>query len=88
VDLLQELGSKGITRLLVEGGSDTLGQLLDLNLIDEIWCFIAPLFAGGDKPSIGGVGVESVGTAKSLDPIRFKRVGDDILIIGVCKGRS
>ena len=87
-DLLKELGSKGITRLLVEGGGDTLGQLLDLNLIDEIWCFIAPIFTGGDKSSIGGVGAQSIGAARSLDPIRFKRVGDDILIIGVCKGRS
>ena len=87
-DLLKELGSKGITRLLVEGGGDTLGQLLDLNLIDEIWCFIAPLFAGGDKPSIGGVGAESVGAAKNLDPIRFKRVGDDILIVATRKSHD
>jgi len=88
VDLLQELGSKGITRLLVEGGSDTLGQLLDLNLIDEIWCFIAPLLTGGDKPTIGGVGAESVGAARSLDPIRFKRVGDDVLIVAARKSHE
>jgi diaminohydroxyphosphoribosylaminopyrimidine deaminase/5-amino-6-(5-phosphoribosylamino)uracil reductase len=87
VDLLKELGSKGITRLLVEGGGETLGQLLDLNLIDEIWCFIAPVFTGGDKPSIGGVGAEAIGAARRLDPIRFKRVGDDILIIGAFNGR-
>jgi diaminohydroxyphosphoribosylaminopyrimidine deaminase/5-amino-6-(5-phosphoribosylamino)uracil reductase len=84
-DLLNQLGSKGITRLLVEGGGDTLGQLLDLNLIDEIWCFIAPLFTGGDKPSVGGIGAESFGAARNLDPIRFKRVGDDILIVAARK---
>ena len=88
VDLLKELGSKGITRLLVEGGGETLGQLLDLNLIDEIWCFIAPIFTGGDKPSIGGVGAESIGLARSLDPIRFKRVGDDVLIIAARKNHA
>jgi diaminohydroxyphosphoribosylaminopyrimidine deaminase / 5-amino-6-(5-phosphoribosylamino)uracil reductase len=87
-DLLKELGSKGITRLLVEGGGNTLGQLLDLNLIDEVWCFIAPIFTGGDKPSIGGVGAESIGAARNLDPIRFKRVGDDILIVATRKSHE
>jgi diaminohydroxyphosphoribosylaminopyrimidine deaminase/5-amino-6-(5-phosphoribosylamino)uracil reductase len=87
-DLLKELGAKGITRLLVEGGGDTLGQLLDLNLIDEVWCFIAPILTGGDKPSIGGVGAESIGAARSLDPIRFKRVGDDILIVATRKSHE
>jgi diaminohydroxyphosphoribosylaminopyrimidine deaminase / 5-amino-6-(5-phosphoribosylamino)uracil reductase len=82
-DLLKELGSRGITRLLVEGGGNTLGQLSDLNLIDEIWCFIAPLVTGGEKPSIGGIGAKSIGDARKLDSIRYKRVGDDILIVGV-----
>src|SRR5262245_15140953 len=81
---LKELGSRGITRLLVEGGGDTLGQLSDLNLIDEVWCFIAPLVTGGDKPTIGGIGAKSIGDARKLDSIRYKRVGDDVLIVGVC----
>jgi diaminohydroxyphosphoribosylaminopyrimidine deaminase/5-amino-6-(5-phosphoribosylamino)uracil reductase len=81
-DLLKELGSKGITRLLIEGGGETLGQLCDQNLIDEIWCFIAPLLTGGDKPSVGGRGSESVGNANSLELVRYKRVGDDALIVG------
>ncbi|HEX7193433.1 MAG TPA: dihydrofolate reductase family protein, partial [Chthoniobacterales bacterium] len=80
---LKELGSRGITRLLVEGGGNTLGQLSDLNLIDEIWCFIAPLVTGGEKPSIGGIGAKSSGDARKLDSIRYKQVGDDILIVGV-----
>jgi diaminohydroxyphosphoribosylaminopyrimidine deaminase/5-amino-6-(5-phosphoribosylamino)uracil reductase len=81
-DLLNDLGSKGVTRLLVEGGSDTLGQLCDQNLIDEFWCFIAPLFTGGDKPGIGGSGAKTIIEAHSLDFIRYKRVGDDVLMVG------
>jgi riboflavin biosynthesis pyrimidine reductase len=57
--------------------------LSDLNLIDEIWCFIAPLLTGGEKPSIGGIGAKSISDARKLDSIRYKRVGDDILIVGV-----
>ena len=83
-NLLKQLGSRGITRLLVEGGGHTLGELSDLNLIDEVWCFIAPLVTGGEKPSIGGIGAKSIGDARKLDSIRYKRVGDDVLIVGVC----
>ena len=81
--LLNELGSKGITRLLVEGGSSILGQLADLNLIDEIWCFIAPLLSGGDKPSISGTGVPSNELATRWDHVRYKRIGDDVLVVAI-----
>jgi diaminohydroxyphosphoribosylaminopyrimidine deaminase / 5-amino-6-(5-phosphoribosylamino)uracil reductase len=84
---LKELGSKGITRLLVEGGGETLGQLSDRNLIDEVWSFVTPLLVGGDKPSIAGTGSGSMSDANRLDPIRYKRIGDDVLIIGRLRGR-
>jgi len=87
-DFLKELGSMGITRLLVEGGGNTLGQLSDLNLIDEVWSFVAPLLAGGDKPSIGGKGAQSIGDPNRLDPVRYKRIGDDILIMGYVRGHE
>jgi diaminohydroxyphosphoribosylaminopyrimidine deaminase / 5-amino-6-(5-phosphoribosylamino)uracil reductase len=85
-DLLTELGSRGITRLLIEGGGETLGQLCDLNLVDEVWCFISPLFVGGNKPSIGGRGSESMADASRLDPIHYRRIGDDVLILGCVRG--
>src|SRR5207253_1696976 len=85
---LKELGSMGIMRLLIEGGGDTLGQLSDLNLIDEVWCFVAPLMGGGNKPSIGGKGADSIGDANRLDPVRYRRIGDDILIRGYVRGHE
>jgi diaminohydroxyphosphoribosylaminopyrimidine deaminase / 5-amino-6-(5-phosphoribosylamino)uracil reductase len=81
-DLLKDLGIKGVTRLLVEGGGDVLGQFRDQNLIDEVWCFITPLLTGGDKPSFGGAGVERPEEASRLHRIRYKRLGDDVLVIG------
>jgi diaminohydroxyphosphoribosylaminopyrimidine deaminase / 5-amino-6-(5-phosphoribosylamino)uracil reductase len=79
--LLEELGARGITRLLVEGGSSVLGELADLQLIDEIWCFIAPLLAGGDKPSIGGVGAQSIEQAIRMNAVRYRRLGNDVLVV-------
>jgi diaminohydroxyphosphoribosylaminopyrimidine deaminase / 5-amino-6-(5-phosphoribosylamino)uracil reductase len=81
-DLLKDLGARGVTRLLVEGGADVLGQLRDLQLIDELWCFITPLLTGGDKPSFGGAGVESMTNASKLHRIRYKTIGNDVLATG------
>lgn len=82
LDILKDLGIRGVTRLLVEGGGDVLGQLRDQNLIDEVWCFITPLLTGGDKPSFGGNGIERLEEASKLHRVRYKRLGNDVLIIG------
>ena len=83
--LLSDLGQRGVTRLLVEGGGDVLGQLLDAGFIDEVWCFFAPLLTGGDKPSFGGTGVRTNEEAIDLADTRFRRIGSDFLVIGKVK---
>jgi diaminohydroxyphosphoribosylaminopyrimidine deaminase / 5-amino-6-(5-phosphoribosylamino)uracil reductase len=80
--LLRELGSRGVTRLLVEGGGDVLGQLRDQQLIDELCCFVAPCLTGGDKPSFGGIGVDRMNDASRLGRVRYKRIGNDVLVTG------
>jgi diaminohydroxyphosphoribosylaminopyrimidine deaminase / 5-amino-6-(5-phosphoribosylamino)uracil reductase len=80
--LLRELGSRGVTRLLVEGGGDVLGQLRDQQLIDELCCFVAPWLTGGDKPSFGGIGVDRMNDASRLRRVRYKRIGNDLLVTG------
>jgi diaminohydroxyphosphoribosylaminopyrimidine deaminase / 5-amino-6-(5-phosphoribosylamino)uracil reductase len=82
LDVLRALGAKGVTRLLVEGGGDVLGQLNDLELIDELWCVFTPLLTGGNKPSFAGTGVESMANASRLQRIRYKRIGNDVLVTG------
>lgn len=80
--LLKDLGSRGVTRLLVEGGGNVLGQLRDQQLIDELWCFVVPALTGGDKPSFGGTGVDRMSDASRLGRVRYKRFGDDLLVTG------
>jgi diaminohydroxyphosphoribosylaminopyrimidine deaminase / 5-amino-6-(5-phosphoribosylamino)uracil reductase len=78
--LLIDLGKRGVTRLLVEGGGDMIGQLFDLDLIDEVWCFFAPILSGGNRPSFGGLGVDANEKAKALINPRFRRFGSDVLL--------
>ncbi len=80
--ILDDLGQRGVTRLLVEGGADVLGQLFDQGRIDELWSFFAPLLTGGDKPSFGGSGVTSNESAISLKETKFERLDDDLLVRG------
>jgi diaminohydroxyphosphoribosylaminopyrimidine deaminase/5-amino-6-(5-phosphoribosylamino)uracil reductase len=81
-DLLKDLGSRGVTRLLVEGGGNVLGQLRAQELIDELWCFVTPVLTGGDKPSFGGTGIDRMSDASRLERVRYKRFGDDLLVTG------
>jgi diaminohydroxyphosphoribosylaminopyrimidine deaminase / 5-amino-6-(5-phosphoribosylamino)uracil reductase len=81
-EILVDLGKRGVTRLLVEGGGDVLGQLFDQHRVDELWSFFAPMITGGNKPSFGGTGVASNEAAISLSETRFERFGDDVLVRG------
>ena len=81
-EILGDLGKRGVTRLLVEGGGEILGELLDADLIDEVWSFFAPWLTGGNKPSFGGQGVPDNLAAKVLHRPRFERFDSDILIRG------
>lgn len=65
---LGQLASRGMTNLLVEGGSQLLGLLWDTKQIDEVYAFIAPKIAGGSDAisPIGGRGILNMEEAPSL----------------------
>lgn len=45
-DLVDDLGGRGIRRLLVEGGGAVLTQFLAAGLVDELHLVVAPFFVG------------------------------------------
>ncbi len=49
--LVDELGRRRMTNVLVEGGSRLLHALFDIYAIDEVHVFTAPKDAGGDAPA-------------------------------------
>jgi diaminohydroxyphosphoribosylaminopyrimidine deaminase/5-amino-6-(5-phosphoribosylamino)uracil reductase len=86
-EVFQELGRLGVTRLLVEGGGEILGGLLAEHQIDQIWCFITPRLTGGDKTAFAGPGITRNEDGTEITPIRYKRIGADLLVVGEIKRR-
>jgi len=70
-ELLQELASRGVTNLLVEGGGGLLGLLNNLNQIDEVHAFIGPKLVGGR----GTLPVVGSGLARIADSDSFQLTG-------------
>lgn len=82
--LLDELGRRRMTNVLVEGGSAVLGSFLSAGEIDEVHVFIAPKLAGGAeaKSPIGGAGVERIADALQLDRWTVEQIEGDIFVHG------
>ena len=82
--LLKYLGSEGIVSVLVEGGGQVLGAMLDARLIDRVDAFVAPTLIGGaGAPSpIAGRGATVIGDALRLERANIEPIGPDWLITG------
>ena len=81
-DVLQQLYEKGITDVLVEGGSELNGSFLRENLINKFLIYVAPKVLGGrgSKTPYTGVDVESMNEAVEVQFHTVEHVGDDLLI--------
>jgi diaminohydroxyphosphoribosylaminopyrimidine deaminase/5-amino-6-(5-phosphoribosylamino)uracil reductase len=82
--LLDELGRRRMTNLLVEGGATLLGTLLDGGQIDEVHAFIAPKLLGGATAStaIAGEGINQVARALTLAAIQVETLDGDVHVHG------
>ncbi len=82
--VLQELGKRELTSVLVEGGTQIAGAFYDAKLIDKLTFFIAPIVIGGqDAPTaIGGKGATVLANAMRLQELEIKQHGADIEVTG------
>jgi diaminohydroxyphosphoribosylaminopyrimidine deaminase/5-amino-6-(5-phosphoribosylamino)uracil reductase len=81
---LRELGRRGVTSLLIEGGSEVLGSALDARVGDRAALFIAGRILGGREalPAFGGRGAGRLGQAAALREMSVRPIGRDLLIEG------
>ena len=83
-ELMDELGRREITSLLVEGGGTLLGALFDSGLVDRVVAFVAPVIIGGSSAvsAVGGDGVARMAEAARLSNVRIETIGDDVVVTG------
>jgi diaminohydroxyphosphoribosylaminopyrimidine deaminase/5-amino-6-(5-phosphoribosylamino)uracil reductase len=67
--VLKNLGKRGITSVLIEGGGELLSQALDARLIDKVQLYLGSILAGGPGIAFPGRGAETVANSEktSLD---------------------
>jgi len=76
----QELGRRGLTRVLVEGGSTLAAVLLRAGLVDRLAWFHAPALIGGDGiPAVAGFGLGHLAQAPRFTRLSLEAVGEDVL---------
>ena len=86
-EILKILGEMQIKSVLIEGGSQLIGDFFDKKKIDKIQAFVSPKIFGGHqaKSPVGGKGSETMKDIEKLSDISYKTFDDDFLITGYVK---
>ena len=82
--LMDRLGERSITSVLLEGGATLMGAMIRERLVDKFCIFKAPKILGASdgRPMALGQGPNRMDQSIPLKDIRVRRFGDDILITG------
>ena len=82
--LIRTLGEKKIDSILVEGGGNIHGSLLQTGLVNRVYAYIAPKLIGGRNalPPVGGDGIEKMKDAVVLQNQEILHLGADYCIRG------
>ncbi|MBT4290230.1 MAG: bifunctional diaminohydroxyphosphoribosylaminopyrimidine deaminase/5-amino-6-(5-phosphoribosylamino)uracil reductase RibD [Deltaproteobacteria bacterium] len=78
------LGQRGITSLLIEGGSKIIGSAFASNIVDKICFFYAPKIFGGNSgiPISTGKGCHLMSDCLNVADIKIHQFENDIMIEG------
>jgi len=74
-ELMKILAARGITSVLIEGGSEINGSAIDNRIIDKICFFYAPII-------VGGQGANTIDQALTVTDINIIYFDDDICVEG------
>jgi diaminohydroxyphosphoribosylaminopyrimidine deaminase / 5-amino-6-(5-phosphoribosylamino)uracil reductase len=79
-DVLKDLGERGVTSVLIEGGGDVLGQSLDARLIDKVQIYLGPILTGGRIIAFPGRGAETAANALHLRRVSYEQIEQSVCI--------
>lgn len=80
--LMKELGARKIDGILLEGGGQLNESALQAEIVDRIYCYIAPKIFGGAqaKTPVEGQGLTRAADAWQFNRIGMQEFGQDILL--------
>lgn len=80
--LLDQLGNKEVTSLLVEGGGEVNAAFLRQNLAQAAVFYYAPKILGGKdaRRGIAGPGARSLAEATQLTDVKWRKIGEDLVM--------
>jgi diaminohydroxyphosphoribosylaminopyrimidine deaminase / 5-amino-6-(5-phosphoribosylamino)uracil reductase len=80
--VLKDLGKRGITSVLIEGGGEVLGEALDKRLIDKVQIYLGPILNGGPVVAFPGEGAGKTADALRLRDIEYQQIGQTVCMRG------
>ena len=80
--VLKDLGKRGITSVVIEGGGEVLAQALDARLIDKVQLYLGPILSGGPVIAFPGRGAENTANALRLRCVSYRQIGRSVCITG------
>ena len=78
--LLDELGRRRWTRVLIEGGAAVLRSVLEAGLADELWVFVSPRRAGPNAEGLPRLDIAEFRERLVLSGVAEERLGPDVLL--------
>ena len=78
--VLERLGKRGVTSVLIEGGGDVLGQAVDARLIDKVQLYLGPILTGGPVIAFPGRGAETAASSLRLRRVSYQQIGQSVCV--------
>jgi riboflavin biosynthesis pyrimidine reductase len=78
MQILQALSAKGLKRVLVEGGAETISRFMSAQCLDRLHLIVAPIVLGSGRPSFNLPPIEHMDQAMRL-PVKTHLIGNEIV---------
>jgi diaminohydroxyphosphoribosylaminopyrimidine deaminase/5-amino-6-(5-phosphoribosylamino)uracil reductase len=80
--VLRDLGKRGITSVLIEGGGEVLGDALDKRLIDKVQIYLGSMLTGGPMIAFPGKGTAKTADSLRLQDVHYQKIRQSVCVTG------
>ena len=81
--LLFQLGQRECNEILLESGPRLAGSMLQLDLIDEFWIYIAPIIMGSSARPLFELDLQQLSQRKNINIQEVTKLGDDLRVVAM-----